>query len=42
VIKDDYIRADGTCAFINILNGKEKASAAHISAPSDFDKKSKE
>jgi hypothetical protein len=31
VIKDDYIRADGTCPFMQIfLNGKEKASAAHI------------
>jgi hypothetical protein len=30
VIKDDYIRADGTCALMQIfLNGKEKASAAH-------------
>jgi hypothetical protein len=31
VIKDDYIRADGTCAlYAKYLMVKEKASAAHI------------
>lgn len=42
VIKDDYIRADGTCAlYLQIfLDGKKKKIPFHISViPSDFDKK---
>jgi integrase/recombinase XerD len=42
VIKDDYIRADGTCAlFMQIfLNGQRKRLPLHISTtPADFDKK---
>jgi hypothetical protein len=43
VIKDDYIRADGTCALMQIfLNGKEKASAAHHQHLPILTKKSKE
>jgi integrase/recombinase XerD len=42
VIKDDYVRADGTCAlFMQIfLNGQRKRLPLHISSvPLDFDKK---
>lgn len=42
VIKDDYVRADGTCAlFMQIfLNGQRKRVPLHISTtPVDFDKK---
>lgn len=42
IIKDDYVRADGTCAlFLQIfLNGKRKRLPLHVALPTDdFDKK---